>query len=220
MVSGFLSDPATAEPSAAPIPGASAPLGPNLLRSRLARGAPPAVTGDEGHALGHMAGGRIPAAVLIGIVEREAGPQILLTQRAAHLRDHAGQISLPGGRIEAGDAGAVAAALREAEEEIGLDAARVEILGELPVYDTVTGFRIHPVVGWVRPPPAFTLDPFEVAELFEVPLGFTLDPRRHERHSHERDGQRRHFWVLRWHERYIWGATAGILVNFARQVAG
>jgi 8-oxo-dGTP pyrophosphatase MutT (NUDIX family) len=154
--------------------------------------------------------------VLLGLVARPAGPAILLTQRTAHLKDHAGQISLPGGRIEETDADARAAALREAQEEIGLDPARVEALGELPTYDTITGFRIHPVVGWIEPPIELVPDPFEVADLFEVPLAFALDRRNHERDSYERDGRQRHFFVLRWQDRYIWGATAGILVNFAR----
>jgi 8-oxo-dGTP pyrophosphatase MutT (NUDIX family) len=194
------------------------------LRSRLAplAGAPPPpiLDGDEGHALRHPAGGRVPAAVLVGLVARPEGPRILLTQRTAHLKDHAGQISLPGGRIETGDPDPVAAALREAEEEIGLAPARVEILGGLPVYDTITGFRIHPVVGWIEPPIELRPDPYEVAELFELPLGFALDPRNHERDSYERDGRRRHFFVLRYDGRYIWGATAGILVNLSRLLAG
>ena len=121
--------------------------------------------------------------------------------------------------VEATDADAVAAALREAHEEIGLDPAGVEVLGELPVYDTITGFRIHPVVGWIERPSLLVPDPHEVADLFEVPLDFALDPRNHERDSYERDGRRREFYVLRWQDRYIWGATAGILVNFARMMA-
>lgn len=195
---------------------------PEILRSRLARSADAAalgIDGDEGHALRDAMGGKVPAAVLLGLVAREGGPHLLLTQRTAHLKDHAGQISLPGGRIETTDADAVAAALREAHEEIGLDPAGVEVLGELPVYDTVTGFRIHPVVGWIERPSLLVPDPHEVADLFEVPLGFALDPRNHERDSYERDGRRREFYVLRWQERYIWGATAGILVNFARMMA-
>ena len=159
-----------------------------------------------------------PAAVLIPIVTREE-PMVLLTQRTAHLADHAGQVAFPGGKIETSDGTPLAAALREAHEEIGLDPAGVEVLGELPVYDTVTGFRIHPVVGWIERPSLLVPDPYEVADLFEVPLGFALDPRNHERDSYERDGRRREFYVLRWQERYIWGATAGILVNFARMMA-
>lgn len=195
---------------------------PDLLRTRLGRAAEAralGIDGDEGHALHLHAGGKVPAAVLLGLVARAGGPHVLLTQRTAHLKDHAGQISLPGGRIETTDADAVAAALREAHEEIGLDPSGVEVLGELPVYDTVTGFRIHPVVGWIDKPSELVPDPFEVAEVFEVPLDFALDPRNHERDSYERDGRRREFFVLRWQSRYIWGATAGILVNFARMMA-
>jgi 8-oxo-dGTP pyrophosphatase MutT (NUDIX family) len=189
------------------------------VRERLARilGADPAgawIPGDEGHAAA-ASGVPIPAAVLIGLVPRASGPAILLTQRTAHLRDHAGQISLPGGRIEAGET-AVEAALREAQEEIGLDPERVEVLGTLRPYRTGTGFEIRPVVGWVDPPERFALDAFEVAELFEVPLAFVLDPANHRRDSYERNGERRHFYVLPHEGRYIWGATAGILVNLAR----
>jgi 8-oxo-dGTP pyrophosphatase MutT (NUDIX family) len=160
-------------------------------------------------------GRRIPAAVLIGVVDRPQEPAVLLTQRTDHLRDHAGQISFPGGRIEPGDASTAAAALREAEEEIGLDPARVEILGELAPYDTVTGFRIHPVVGWIAPPFALRLDRYEVADAFEVPLRFVVDPLNHRRHSLRRGTLTRGYYVLPYQGRFIWGATAGMLVNFA-----
>ena len=176
------------------------------------------LAGDEGH----EAGGMLPtqAAVLLGLLDRPAGPQVILTQRTAHLRDHAGQISLPGGRIEEDDEGPAAAALREALEEIGLAPGKVEILGGLRHYDTITGFRIHPIVGWIEPPVEFSPDPFEVAEVFELPLGFVLDPANHRRDSYERNGERRHFYVLPYEQRYIWGATAGMLVNFARLLTG
>ena len=159
---------------------------------------------------------RTPAAVLIGVVERPGGPAILLTQRSEQLRDHAGQISFPGGRIEPGDASPAAAALREAGEEIGLDAAKVEVLGELAPYDTVTGFRIHPVVGWIEPPLALRLDRFEVADAFEVPLQFIVDPANQRRHSYRRGALTRGYYVLPYQGRFIWGATAGILVNLSR----
>ena len=114
--------------------------------------------------------------MLLGLVARPGEPHIILTQRTAHLRDHAGQISLPGGRIEPDDDGPAAAALREALEEIGLEPAKVELLGGLRHYDTITGFRIHPIVGWIEPPVELTPDPYEVAEVFELPLSFALDP--------------------------------------------
>ena len=185
------------------------------LKERLARacGSAGRPGGDEGHKA--AAGPTVPAAVLVGLVPRADGPAILLTQRTAHLRDHAGQISLPGGRIEDGEE-PPEAALREAEEEIGLSPDRVDLLGELPPYRTGTGFRIHPVVGWVDPPERFRLDPFEVAELFEVPLAFVLDPANHRRDSYERNGKTRQFYVLPYEGRYIWGATAGILVGLSR----
>ena len=153
--------------------------------------------------------------MLVGLVDRPGGPAVLLTQRTEHLRDHAGQISFPGGRIEPGDACAAAAALREAEEEIGLEPAKVEVLGELAPYDTVTGFRIHPVVGWIEPPFALRLDRFEVAEAFEVPLHYVVDPVNHRRHSYRRGTLTRGYYVLPYQGRFIWGATAGILVNFS-----
>jgi len=160
--------------------------------------------------------GLCPAAVLVPLVERPEGLQLILTRRSEHLREHAGQISFPGGRIEPYDPDPVAAALREAQEEIGLTAASCRILGELNPYDTVTGFRVFPIVAWVEPPVSFAPDPFEVEEVFEVPLDFVVDPRNHRRDSHRRGGVERSYWVLPWRERYIWGATAAMLVNLAR----
>jgi 8-oxo-dGTP pyrophosphatase MutT (NUDIX family) len=170
--------------------------------------------GDQG-ARHDIAAERLPAAVLICLVERAGGPGLLLTQRTAHLRDHAGQISFPGGRVEETDASIAAAALREAQEEIGLDPAKVEILGELASYDTVTGFRIHPVVGWLVPPFELRLDPSEVDEVFELPLDFVLDPINRRRQSFRRGSMTRAYYVLPWQNRFIWGATAGILVNLS-----
>src|SRR5215208_6630672 len=152
------------------------------------------LSGDEGHEV--REGLRTPAAVLVCLVARPDEPYIILTQRTAHLRDHAGQISLPGGRIEPDDEGPAAAALREALEEIGLAPGKVDLLGGLRHYDTITGFRIHPIVGWIEPPFELRLDPYEVADMFELPLSFALDPRNHRRDSHERNGERRHFYVL------------------------
>jgi 8-oxo-dGTP pyrophosphatase MutT (NUDIX family) len=183
-----------------------------LLRDGLAVDPPWYVSGDEARSL--PAGGHLtPAAVLVALLERPAGTSLVLTQRAAHLNAHAGQISLPGGRMEVDDVSATATALRESEEEIGLEPGLVEVLGSLRAYDTITGFRIYPVVGWVAEPPA-------AADVFEVPLGFVLDPANHRRDSYLRDGERRHFFVLPYQNRYIWGATAGILVNFARTLGG
>jgi len=158
---------------------------------------------------------RVAAAVLIGLIEHPSGLTVLLTQRTAHLADHAGQIALPGGRIEPTDPDHVFAALREAEEEVGLLPRQVEIVGRLDTYITGTGFEITPVVGLVRPPLVLALDTFEVAEAFEVPLAFILDPANHQRRTRELHGQTRGFYVLPYDNRYIWGATAAMLVNLA-----
>jgi 8-oxo-dGTP pyrophosphatase MutT (NUDIX family) len=155
------------------------------------------------------------AAVLVPLVDRQGGLTVLLTKRTDHLHDHAGQISFPGGRIDAGDADAVAAALREAEEEVGLPRERVEVLGRLDTYITRTGFEVTPVIGVVDPPAAFAPDPFEVAEVFEVPLSFIAQPGSAQRHSRQFQGQTRHFYVFPWQGYFIWGATAGMLVNLA-----
>ncbi len=164
---------------------------------------------------------RTPAAVLVPILARRPAPTVLLTRRTDHLRDHAGQVSLPGGRLEAADAGPEAAALREAAEEVGLDPARVRILGRLPWYDTVTGFRVTPVVGWVaEPPPAFRPDPREVAEVFEIPLARVLDPASYRRECGRRGGTVRHWYVLADPRHRIWGATAGILLGLCRILDG
>jgi len=155
------------------------------------------------------------AAVLVPIIDRPDGLTILLTQRTAHLTDHAGQISFPGGRVEAEDRDATATALRETAEEIGLPADRVEVLGRLDTYVTGTGYEVVPIVGLVRPPFPLVPDPFEVAEVFEVPLAFIVDPANHQRHSSNLKGRPRQFFVLPYEDRYIWGATAGMLVNLA-----
>jgi 8-oxo-dGTP pyrophosphatase MutT (NUDIX family) len=163
----------------------------------------------------------VPAAVLVPLVLRDDGMTVLLTQRTAHLINHGGQISFPGGRLEDSDANATAGALRETEEEIGLSRDHVEIVGRLDDYVTVTGFRVVPVVGLVQPPFTLTPDPFEVAEAFEVPLAFVLDPANHQRHFRVMpNGHKRYFYAMPFHDRYIWGATAAILVNLYDVLGG
>lgn len=196
----------------------------------LAAGYDPAGRGDamlERLVDGEAAPGRLaldrrptPAAVLVPLVERPEGLTVLLTQRTDHLAHHPGQISFPGGRLEEEDGGdAVIAALRETEEEIGLPRDRVTILGRLDQYLTGTGFGVTPVVGMVHPPFALSPDPFEVAEVFEVPLEFLLDPENHKLHRRVVEGRHRPFWSMTWEQRVIWGATAGILVNLSEVLA-
>jgi 8-oxo-dGTP pyrophosphatase MutT (NUDIX family) len=156
-----------------------------------------------------------PAAVLVPLIDRPEGMTVLLTQRTAHLSAHAGQISFPGGRIEAEDESPIVAALRETEEEVGLPRERVAVIGRLDTYVTGTGFEITPIVGLIEPPYPLTIDPFEVAEAFEVPLSYVLDPRNHNRTVRESAGRTRVFFVLPYEGRNIWGATAGMLVNLA-----
>ncbi len=154
-----------------------------------------------------------PAGVLVGIVNRPAGPTVLLTQRTAHLKKHAGQISFPGGGWEEQDPHLEATALRETEEEIGLHPRHIEVLGQLSLYETSTAYSVTPVVAWIEPPFQLTADPFEVAEVFEVPLDWIMDRTNHTQESRVRDGRRRHYYVLPYQNRFIWGATAGMLVN-------
>ena len=157
-----------------------------------------------------------PAAVLVPLVEHDDGMTVLLTQRTDHLAHHPGQISFPGGRLEEADGGDhVIAALRETEEEVGLSRERVTLLGRLDTYITGTGFAITPVVGVVEPPFAVSPDPFEVAEVFDVPLQFLLDPENHKLNRVVVEGRHRPFWSMTWEQRVIWGATAGILVNLS-----
>ncbi|MBK8906442.1 MAG: CoA pyrophosphatase [Rhodospirillales bacterium] len=153
------------------------------------------------------------AAVLVPLVDYESGMSVLFTKRTAHLARHAGQVSFPGGRIEAGDGGPVETALRETEEEIGLAPADVEVIGHLDTYVTRTGFVVTPVVGIVQPPCTLTPDPYEVAEIFEVPLAFLLDPVNHRRCSREFEGVTRHFYAMQYGGHFIWGATAGMLID-------
>jgi 8-oxo-dGTP pyrophosphatase MutT (NUDIX family) len=151
-----------------------------------------------------------PAAVLIPIVEH-AEPTVLLTQRSPNLSDHAGQIAFPGGKIDTIDASPRDAALREAEEEVGLDRSFVETLGYLPVYGTGFGFRIMPTVARVKPGFALRINHAEVDDAFEVPLAFLMDPKNHQLHAKEFRGVERTYYAMPFAERYIWGATAGIL---------
>jgi len=157
-----------------------------------------------------------PAAVLVPLVTRPDDLTVLLTRRTDHLHHHPGQISFPGGRVEKADVSPVMTALRETEEEIGLLSDRVELLGELPEYVTGTGFRITPVVGLVHPPFELRLDAFEVAEAFEVPLSYFLDPANHQRHRREYQGRMRQYYAMPYGAHFIWGATAGMLVSLYR----
>lgn len=183
---------------------------------------PPASARDlsDGFRLPGREGAPTPAAVLIGLVNRPQGLQVLLTQRTAHLSDHAGQISFPGGRAEDTDPSLAATALREAEEEVGLPGSAVAVLGTLPFYETVTGYRVTPVVGWVEPPFELTPDPFEVADVFEVPLEFLLTPANQQRHTRMLGDVRRDYWAIPWRDRHIWGATAAMLLILDRTLRG
>jgi 8-oxo-dGTP pyrophosphatase MutT (NUDIX family) len=188
------------------------------LRRRLAERSAPefSVFGDDGTE-GHEAASTA-AAVLIPVVAHPEGLTVLFTQRTTHLKSHAGQVSFPGGRVEPGDASAEFTALREAAEEIGLAAERVEILGRLPDYRTRTGFRVSPVVGAVRPPLELAPDPREVEAVFEVPLAFLLDERNRERRTREFQGLSVGFYVYEYQGHVIWGATAGMLVNLHKML--
>ncbi len=162
------------------------------------------------------------ASVLVPLVERAGGVHVLLTRRAEHLTEHAGQVSFPGGRADPGDVDVVDTALREAEEEVGLARASVQVLGPLNTYSTVSSFVVTPIVGLIRPPFALAPDPSEVAEAFEVPLQFLMTPAHHQRHAMEYEGVKRQFLSMPWQgidaqgqprEYFIWGATAAMLRN-------
>jgi 8-oxo-dGTP pyrophosphatase MutT (NUDIX family) len=189
------------------------------LRARLAN--PPAWE-PETRGDGALFPGRTPreAAVLVPLVMRASGITVLLTQRTSHLHDHAGQISFPGGRRDPGDANLHATALRETAEEIGVAATHIEPAGELPLYQTVTGYNVTPVVGFVLPDFSLTLDAFEVAAAFEVPLAFLMDPANHQRRAFATPIGERQFTAMPYDdngtERFIWGATAGMIRNLYR----
>ena len=202
---------------------AAAPAGrltPEGLRERFAR--PPVWTPELVRERRFTDRAPAPAAVLIPLVVRER-LGLLLTQRTAHLSTHSGQIAFPGGKVDAEDRDATAAALREAQEEIGLEPAHVEVLGRLPEYVTGTQFHITPVVALVQP--GFTLlpNPGEVDDVFEVPLDFLMDPVNHRRHGFEWNGEMREWYSMPYQEgateRFIWGATAGMLRNFYRMLS-
>ena len=162
----------------------------------------------------------VHASVLVPLVMRDGGLTVLLTERAKHLSSHSGQVAFPGGKVDPGDADAVETALREAEEEIGLERRFVQVLGTLPIYTTGSGFLVTPVVALIDTAHSATANPHEVADVFEVPLEFLMDPANHRRHALEWAGARREWLAMPYTdvlaERFIWGATAGMLRNFYR----
>ena len=189
-------------------------LTPDSLRRQF--GQPPDWTPEvlDDRFPGYRSAAAITAAVLMPIVARESGPTLLMTRRTAHLNDHAGQVSLPGGRMDPEDRDATDTALRETEEEVGLHRRHVEVLGSLPQYFTGTGFRVTPVVGLVQPPFDLRADPFEVAEIFEVPLTFLMDGMNHQRRKVEMPGGgHRYIYTMPYQQFFIWGATAAMLRN-------
>jgi 8-oxo-dGTP pyrophosphatase MutT (NUDIX family) len=200
-----------------------------LLRTRLRErlGRAPAVEGEDAFLAGlppelsasfsHlMPAVPIPAAVLIPIVDRSEQLTVLLTQRAADLKNHAGQISFPGGRIEQDDAGPLQAALRETEEEIGLERRFIDVVGYLPDHLIISGYRVTPVVGLVRPGFSLALDTTEVTETFEVPLGFVLDPANHKARRRKLGEGEIEVYDIPYDGRNIWGATAGMIITLYR----
>ncbi len=160
-----------------------------------------------------------PAGVLIAILDAEAGARVILTKRSSALKHHPGQIAFPGGKVDAGDSGPVQAALREADEEIGLHRDNVEVLGTLPTHETVTGFCVTPVVARVRAAFDATPEPGEVAEVFTVPLAHVTDPVKFRIQSRLWRGEKRHYFTVPYGPYYIWGATARILRGLAERLA-
>jgi 8-oxo-dGTP pyrophosphatase MutT (NUDIX family) len=188
------------------------------IAERLARPAPPPEPNDL-HVIALKEGTRVTeAAVLVPLVCRAGALNVLLTQRTAHLSDHAGQVSFPGGRVEPADGSREETALRETEEEIGLGRNRIEVIGQLPDYEIPSGFRIAPVVGWIEPPFDLRPDPFEVEAVFEAPLEYFLDPAHYRRREYRFHGRHRHYLAIPFEGRYIWGATAGMLYSLCRML--
>lgn len=191
------------------------------LREAMERGrrrGPQLIAGDVLEAEEGGSPGITPAAVLVPVVDRPE-PTVILTLRPETMRKHPGQVSFPGGRIDPGDDGPVAAALREAEEEIGLPPAAVEVIGAGDLYRTVTGFEVTPVVGIVPPDLELRPHPGEVAALFEAPLAYLLDPARQRVRSAMWRGRERCYYEIEWEGRRIWGATAAMIVNLSRLLA-
>ncbi len=157
----------------------------------------------------------IPAAVLFPLIQRESGLHVLFTRRADHLTSHAGQICFPGGRIELHDADVKAAALRETHEEVGIGAEHIQLIGTQPGFITSTGYTMQPVIGLVKPGFVIRPDHSEVAEVFEVPLSYLMDPRQHQLHQATLpDGRQRLYFSMPWNDYFIWGATAALVRNF------
>jgi len=196
---------------------------PELIRDRLGQAAQPNWGHSDFDLTPDATPGDVPlrnAAVLVPIIDRPEGPTVLLTRRTAHLNSHAGQISFPGGRMEPEDPTPEATALRETEEEVGIQDGFVDVIGRLDTYRTVTNYAVTPIVGIVRPGFEARPDPYEVAEIFETPLAFLLDPRNHHRHSGWFNGNRRRWWAMPYGDYYIWGATAGMLMNLHERLRG
>lgn len=193
------------------------------LRARFSR--PPAWEPELLSDRLHRAASSRPAAVLVPIVQHARGPTMLLTRRTTQLKRHSGQVAFPGGRRDEGDASAIATALREANEEVGLDPRGVEVIGQMPDYVTGTGFCVTPVVGLLEPGFSIRPDPQEVADVFEVPLEFLMNPRHHERRRILSDEGERHFFAMPWRspdtetDYFIWGATAAMLRNLYRMLS-
>lgn len=202
-------------------PAPAEPLSDRLARALHPLAVPPDGPGWNAAEVAALVAGseRIPAAVLIAVMGPATAPCVLFTRRTETLRRHAGEVSFPGGRVDSTDACGVAAALREAEEEVGLPPAAVTPLGFLDPYETVSAFRVLPVVARVRPETPLDPQPGEVAEAFEVPLAFLLDPANCERVAVEYRGRMRHYFQFRHGAHTIWGATAAMLVNLRQRLA-